>query len=119
MDVYTRIFIHFIFGIDVVLVCLMAWCVFANAKNIILREGYSYDRPFRGILLLQCLYFLSANSEALKRHLSLFFFTPGYILSRENAESLLNDRGGMLFTGVCAFLFTLKWIPEWFKPLLK
>lgn len=115
MNDYLNVFQNFVLMIDVLILINMSWCVYKNGSSLYNYDYKTRDVEFRAVLLVMSLSFLSANITAFQRHLNTFIFTKTYELSSATVESLLSDRGFMMFTGFCIALLTLKWTPAWFS----
>jgi hypothetical protein len=114
MNDYVNVFENFILLIDVLVIVNMCWCVYKNGYKLYYYDYKGRDVEFRAVILVMSLSFLSANVSALQRHLNTFIFTKPYEMSPATIESLLSDRGFMMFTGFCIVLLTMKWTPNWF-----
>lgn len=115
MGEYVKIFGWVTLGVDVILLVACCFCLYCNTVYLI---NYSYikkDVSFRAWMWLISTAYALANFEALKRHIDTFIYKDGFRLTEEMVNSLLSDRGFMLFTGMCLIGLTLKYKTEWFE----
>lgn len=114
MAEYVKILGIMTIGIDIVLLLLMAWCLFRNGKYLLESKGTG-DESFRFILFCQSLAFIYANIKALQRHLDSFIYAPMSHIDLGTVRNLIQDRGFMLLVAVCILLLTVKYRMVWYR----
>jgi len=114
MNEYVNVLGRMTLIIDVLVLIAAVYCVYHNVLYLIKYEYSIKDVQFRVIVLCMGFAYSLANYQAFKRHLDTFIFNPILKLTEESVDSLLSDRGYMLFTGVFMVLLTINWKPTWF-----
>lgn len=119
MSTYVTIFQYLVLIIDLIVVATSTFCVYKNGRPLLINVELVPDvRVSRSILTAWSLSFLLANYEATQRHLQKFLFDPAYFMDIETADSLMTDRGFMMFSGFCLLMFTLRHYPKWFGKII-
>lgn len=114
MKEYVDVFEWIVLIVDVLILIGCTWTVYRNGYALVTYNEGQKDVPLRGILLILCSYFLHANWEAMQRHIDSFIVLDK-VLDIKTIESLLSDRGGMMFVQVCLIILTCKWSIKWFE----
>lgn len=98
--------------VDLLILKAIAWALYENSIKIYRSLPTTTDIPFRCLMFLLCLNYITANGVALDRHIDIVFFGSGFAL--DTVKSLLWDRGFMMSTSILICLLSWKYKPIWY-----
>ena len=108
---YVKIWGYITLFVDLVTLILAAYSLYHNFNEL---KPNKNDTPYRALLLVMSFAYSIANYNAISRHIDVFIIKATLNLSASDAESLIYDRGFMMFTAFILFCLTRKWTPSWF-----